>query len=293
MAKRFTVPPNLFKPKYATGIPTEFDARELTRTEKALGVKLPAAYVEVLKVQNGGPLRLTQFKMKRKPPKGTTWSRSQTYRVGELPGIHPTHHDSLTARGQNAAEWGVDAGLIPLDGDGHYWVCLDYRKSGPRGEPAITHWEEPEPRIDAKDDKALTYRVADSFAQLVLGLKRSAEDYEPATIALDGAGVRGGALERILKSLGCKRNRYPGVIYSSVPLPTRWDWPKYKSFVRGLDATLTLEKNNTYGYAPKFPERPKGHKMLRVSVVPKQADACLAELAEALGPKAVLLRGVV
>ena len=51
--------------------------------------------------------------------------------------------------------------------------------------------------------------------------------------------------------------------------------------------------NKTYGYAARSEQRPGGHPMLRVSVAPKQAEKCVAEVIAALGPKAVLLQGVV
>jgi len=245
-----------------------------------------------LKVRNGGSLRLTTFRMKAPPPKHISHFRGRDYHVGALPGIHPTHHDALTQRTKTARGWEVEQGLFPLDGDGHAWLCLDYGKCGPRGEPVITHWEQGDPRVDAPDPSNPTCRVADSFAELILGLRRAADDFESATIALDGKQVLPPRLGKVLTSLGCKEHKYVGV-KSNTPLPRTWTWDKYKNFVRGLPVWLTLEKNKTLGFAPKFEDRPQGHPMLRVSVTTKQADQCLAEVLSALGPEAVLLQGVI
>jgi len=292
MAKRFQVPVDLFKPRQQYEIPTPFDPAELKRTEKALGVKLPEAFVEVLKERNGGPLRLTTFTMKTKPPRKMDSISGRNYHVGSLSGIHPTHADGLTQRTETARGWEVEQGLFPLDGDGHYWLCLDYRECGPRGEPGITHWEQGDPRIDAPDPSNPTCRVADSFEELILGLRRAPDDYEPATISLDGEEVLPPRLGKILTSLGCKKHEYVGV-KSKTPLPRTWTWDKYKNFVRGLPVWLTLEQNKTLGFAPKFDQRPEGHPMLRVSVTPKQAEKCLAEVMAALGPKATLFQSVI
>lgn len=289
MGKIFSVPEGLFqRTRGGKPAPPPPTAKQLAAAEKGLGVKLPAAYVAVLKVQNGGRLLLTEFKMKARPPKASTWSRSQTYGVADLPGVGG-QRDSLEDLFQTGREWEVDDGLVPFHGDGHHWLCFDYRRCGSRGEPTITHWEQTD---SFPPGKPLTYRVAGSFAGLVLGLRRAADQYEPATVALDGPAVRGERLAGLLRSLGCKVHRYVGV-RSNAPLPRTWEWPKYKNFIRGLDCWLTLEKNKTYGYAPKFDERPTGHPMLRVSVSPRQADRCLAELLETLGSKAALLEGVV
>jgi hypothetical protein len=292
MGKTFSVPEGLFRPDRDGEATTPPTVAQLKAAEKKLGVKLPAAYVAVLKVRNGGRLLLTEFKMKAKPPKASTWSRSQTYSVPELPGVDPRRSESLVDLYQTGKECGVNAGLDPFNGGGHHWLCLDYRKCGARGEPTITHWEQGNPFQSAGTPKPVTYHVADSFAELIRGLRRAADVYEPATIALDGASVRGERLAKLLKSLGCKKHKFVGV-RSSRPLPPTWEWPKFKNFVAGLTCWLSLEKNRTYGYAPKFGERPKGHPMLRVSVTPRQAEHCLAELMATLGADAKLLRGVV
>src|SRR4051812_42217712 len=95
MSMEFQVPPDLFRPKKPFDITTSFSAPELKRTEELLGVQLPAALVEVLKVSNGGVLRRTQFPINSKP-NNISYISGNTYRVDRLPGIDPTHAFGLT-----------------------------------------------------------------------------------------------------------------------------------------------------------------------------------------------------
>ena len=108
--------------------------------------------------------------------------------------------------------------------------------------------------------------------------------------ALDSPRVRGKQFEAIVKLLGCKRFKYIGVGRSKPPPPPAWEWPKYRrSGEDELPAFLSVEKNNTEGYAPHFDDRPKGHKMLCVDVTESQRSACIRELSKALGEGAELL----
>jgi hypothetical protein len=146
--------------------------------------------------------------------------------------------------------------------------------------------------LDVDPELAVSF-VAKNFARFLELLHQPVvrDPYEPKTFALDSPRVRGQRLEAILKSIGCKRKKYPG-ISSQTPLPTAWHWPKYESTQDvGGPAFLSVEKNRTYGYAPQFDERPAGHKMLCVNVTKRQRSKCLRELATALGEGAVLLDG--
>lgn len=35
-------------------------------------------------------------------------------------------------------EWDLPTPVVLLSGQGHHWVALDYRTSGPQGEPVVT-----------------------------------------------------------------------------------------------------------------------------------------------------------
>ena len=104
-------------------------AEVVAAAERQLGVRLPGGYLRLLEVQNGGYLRAGH----------RHWPAAQLWGIGpELP--------SLTgglARWQDGADdegWVPQAAhlLVPFDGDGHWYLCLDYRQAPGTDEPAVT-----------------------------------------------------------------------------------------------------------------------------------------------------------
>jgi len=138
------------------------------------------------------------------------------------------------------------------------------------------------------DPEQHVFFVADSLIEFLHLLTTTDDPYDPSTLALDSPKIRGSQLDALLKSLGCKRFRYVGV-KSQTALPPKWEWPKYRRADEDLPAIMSLEKNHTYGYAPKCDERPKGHKMLQVNVTKSQRKQCMKELMDKLGDDAVLV----
>lgn len=136
----------------------------LDATESQLGVRLPEALVALLRARNGGVLQL------RFPP-----GRNYNTVHYSIRGIGPKWPRIEKDAWWHDPEWGpprpADAEwLIPVDGDGHWDLCLDYRRSpadssGLRVHPAIVvvDTEKFEPNIESI--------VAESFdgylAQLV------------------------------------------------------------------------------------------------------------------------------
>lgn len=122
----------------------------LDATERELGVRLPTAYVALLRVQNGGYLRV-----------GFPEDRNYNVTHSVIRGIGTKYprltkdawwHDEEDFEPVPAgAEW-----LIPFDGDGHWDLCLDYRQSptdatGLRTDPAVVviDTEELDPNIES------------------------------------------------------------------------------------------------------------------------------------------------
>jgi hypothetical protein len=142
------------------------DAR-VVEVEALLGYKLPRAYVELAKQQNGGIPRRTRHRT----PTPTSWSADHIAITGIF---------SIGAKKSNSLcgslgsqfwidEWGYPAiGVYFADcpSAGHDMLCLDYRACGPQGEPAVVH-------IDQEVDYRIT-AVAPTFAAFLAGLE--AED---------------------------------------------------------------------------------------------------------------------
>ena len=127
------------------------------KAERKIGFKLPAEYLALLKVQNGGYIRYGLPK--------------SLHRV--ICGIGP-HFPSITEVDWDEVQEYVSIkldGLIPFDGDGHWHLCLDYRKNAEA--PSITH-------VDVENESES--KVAKSFAEYLRLLRPNADPDEFAIL---------------------------------------------------------------------------------------------------------------
>lgn len=119
--------------------------------EAEIGYRLPEEYLNLLRKQNGGYIR---------------FSLPETVH-DTIAGIGP-HYPSLTDFDWEEQQQDISFplnGLIPFDGDGHWHLCLDYRKNA--RVPAIT-------LADVECDRET--RVAGSFAEYLTKLRIQVED---------------------------------------------------------------------------------------------------------------------
>ncbi|MCC5785730.1 MAG: SMI1/KNR4 family protein [Phycisphaerales bacterium] len=177
-------PPNITDPRPA------IDAT-IAWTEKKLGVRLPASYKKLVKLRNGGSLRLSTLRL-RKPIDG-----SRELWVTEIAGVHRKHDRSLTALAEITARWEIDPLLVPLADVGYAYLAFDYRR-GRTASPRIVH-------VDAYEHTVTP--IADSFEDFLRMLEPGEHASEPAKEAsepqdLNGAIARGNiaAIRRILDS---------------------------------------------------------------------------------------------
>lgn len=133
---------------------------DIAKAEAHFGQKLPAEYLDLIRVQNGGYTQGLAFPTSRP----TTWAKDHVP-FDEMGGIVfgdvPMH--SIMATDYLKDEWGLPPNQILLAGDGHTWISLDYR-SGP--VPKVT-W------IDVECEEELV--LAESFGQFVAGLVPSSQ----------------------------------------------------------------------------------------------------------------------
>jgi len=130
------IPDRLWRvPVYLPYLQPALTDRAVERAEAKLGVKLPRAYLEALRIQNGGYLRLSAHPSGRAP-------------VDCIAGIGPRYPALGRRDWSEVKEYMADQGitkparldaLVPFCGDGHYHYCFDYRQSGPKREPRITY----------------------------------------------------------------------------------------------------------------------------------------------------------
>jgi hypothetical protein len=121
--------------------------------EERIGYKLPAEYLALLRKQNGGYIR---------------FSLPDTVH-DVIAGIGP-NFPSLTDFSWDDQQEYVSfplQGLVPFDGDGHWYLCLDYRENS--GTPSVTYAD-----IEVDDEVC----VADSFADYLSELQINVGDDE-------------------------------------------------------------------------------------------------------------------
>jgi SMI1-KNR4 cell-wall len=107
---------NIWKvPKYLPYVQPNLTDEILEDAEKKIGFKLPSELVEILKIQNGGYVRY-------KLPETT---HEQIMGIGPY---FPSMTDIDWTEFKEYVNFELD-GLIPFDGDGHWFICLDYRES--------------------------------------------------------------------------------------------------------------------------------------------------------------------
>ena len=107
--------------------------------ERLLGVRLPSALLELLRVQNGGVVADGWNVFPTSQP--TSWSDSHVP-FDTMAGIGAAEGTlSLRDTPYLVQEWGLPSPVVLLTGDGHWWIALDYRECGPDGEPSVTWFD--------------------------------------------------------------------------------------------------------------------------------------------------------
>ena len=101
------------RPAYLPYVHAPLTDEAIHKAEQTLGCELPTAFLDLLRIQNGGPIRF------RIPES-----------VGDMiAGIGPSI-PSITIFDLKECQEYVDfplEGLVPFDGDGHWYHCLDFR----------------------------------------------------------------------------------------------------------------------------------------------------------------------
>ena len=139
------------RPIYLPYLQPKLTNEMVMQAEAQLGYRLPSKLIQILKIQNGGYIRKSLEEC----------MNEQIY------GIGPNFPSLLNVDWEEYKEWvsfQLD-GLIPFDGDGHWYLCLDYRKTPEN--PRITY-------IDTESDNESL--IADSFEEYLSKLKVETND---------------------------------------------------------------------------------------------------------------------
>lgn len=139
-------------------------AEMVESVERALKCKLPRAYVQLMRFQNGGIPKRTCHRTSQR----TSWAEDHVAITG-IYSIGTVKRCSLC--GEVGSQFWIEAWGYPPIGvyfadcpsAGHDMLCLDYRECGPFGEPKVVH-------IDQEFDYKIT-PVAESFEAFIRGLE--------------------------------------------------------------------------------------------------------------------------
>ncbi len=135
--------------------------------EEKLGYRLPAAYVELLKVCNGGAIRRSIFPTK----KCKSWADDHVA-FEQVMGICADEGiDGEVGSAYLIGEWGYPNVGVVISSDGHTAFMLDYSKCGPEGEPRVI-WVDTE----TGEKKPSVAVLAPDFAAFLSRLREPPED---------------------------------------------------------------------------------------------------------------------
>lgn len=242
-------------PAYLPYLQPKLTDEAIATAENEIGYKLPSQYVELLKVQNGGYIR---------------FSLPENVHDG-IAGIGP-YFPSLTGFDWEECQEYVSyplRGLVPFDGDGHWHLCLDYRKN--EAQPTVT-------LADVECDRE--EHVADYLAMLRIDVEDE--------LVLEGVSDVERLKADLSRRLGvvfdptdCWAHGYPT---ERAPLGDeqnpQWLWMSpnevRRGFVRDDDPRYSELKHLMPGFGERFPGLPVGSYILDATdgVRARVLDAC-------------------
>jgi hypothetical protein len=227
--------------------------------EKELGYRLPTEYLDLLRIQNGGYIRFSLPGMVH----------------DSIAGIGP-HFPSLT--GFSRDEWQEYVsyplqGLVPFDGDGHWHLCLDYRKN--RAVPAITYAD-----IECDSES----HVADSFADYLGMLRIRVDDEYVLETVLDVERLKADLSRQLGVHFDPPDSWAHGYLTERAGLGSdgnpQWLWISpntvRRGFVRPNDRRYPELKDLMPGYSDRFPGLPASSYILSTTdgVRQRVLEAC-------------------
>jgi hypothetical protein len=230
-------------PAYLLYVQPALTDSAIAAAQKDIGFELPREYLELLRTQNGGYIRYRLPDMVHNTIAG----------IGpNFPSLSPVDWDEEV---QECVNFKLQ-GLVPFDGDGHWHLCFDYRKSPTK--PCITY-------IDVECDQQS--RVAGSFAEYLEKLEIDVND----ELVLEGItdieklkSKLSAALKMTFEPPNSYDYGYPVHRAMAVPLKKNGiaEWlcidPNVvpRGFIRDDDPQNAEAKKLTAEFAPRFPELP-------------------------------------
>ncbi|MES9786482.1 SMI1/KNR4 family protein [Bacillus pumilus] len=130
----------------------KINEKKIAKAEKKLGVILPVTYKKLILEQNGGYIVHNAFPTTH----SNSWAEDHI-QFNHLLGI--AEDEGIMDSAYLIKEWELPEGLVLINGDGHTWVAMDYRKT--KENPAIHYFD-----VEMEED----FKLADSFDEFIQGL---------------------------------------------------------------------------------------------------------------------------
>jgi len=232
-------------PAYLPSLQPPLTDNAIGQAEHKIGFPLPMEYLDLLRLQNGGYIRLSLPEMVH----------------DTITGIGP-HFPSLAAfdwdERQEYVSYALN-GLVPFDGDGHWHLCLDYRNDSEC--PAVTY-------VDIECDHQTD--IASSFSEYLDLLRVDADDEYVLDAVSDIEAVKT-QLSSLLDAQFDKPDTWEhGYPTERAALGNKanpeWVWLSPNSvsrgFVRSDDPRYHELKQLMPGTALRYPEIPKDSYLL-------------------------------
>ena len=232
-------------PKYLPYLQPTLTEDILRRAEEQLGHKLPDKYIDLINIQNGGYIRFT---IKDVPHR-------------EIRGIGPnfpsiTDFDWADYNGTLSFEL---EGLIPFDGDGHWFICFDYRKH--KTSPAITFIDE------SQTDKEKV--IAETFEKYLdlLELETEGQYVIETNLSIEETTMK-------ISQIASINFEMPDLYAHGYPVyraryKDAWIWVSPNKvpsgFVRTDDVEYEELKSGMAGMSLRYPEIPENNLLIQVS----------------------------
>lgn len=228
-------------PVYLPYLQPDLSDEAIEAAESKLGVSLPSAYIDLLRVQNGGYIRL---------------SLPETCNE-VIAGIGPHFPSLKEVDWSEVSDWvSFDPeGLIPFDSDGHWHLCFDYRRS--TGAPRISYID-----IECDSEEVVAKSFEEYLDLLCFDDKREyvvtgGNDIEEIVTTLSNA------LKKRFELTGEDDNGYAQyrVRLGGSKFDPEWLWiaPNRvpRGFVRRDDPRYNQLKAKADGWGLRFPECPE------------------------------------
>ncbi|HEY8962790.1 MAG TPA: SMI1/KNR4 family protein [Luteolibacter sp.] len=261
-------PPNIWRvPVYLPYLQPNLTAEAIIGAELKLGVRLPDDFLALLRAQNGGYIR---YSLDGLP-------HEQIYGIGpHFPSLADFNWDD----DQDHVGFELQ-GLIPFDGDGHWHLCLDYRRD--RATPAVSY-------IDIECDNE--EEIAPTFSDYLKLLKLDVEDRDFVFPAVESVDELVAALSSEMgvrfEPSDFRTHGYPQYRARGPSKDPQWIWisPNLvpRGFVREDDSRYEELQNRLPGKALRYEGLPDSSYILTVT------EGLRRQMLEACGARSIDIR---